>query len=189
MSIGDMPLPSQPHLLNRRIIAAAVTLMLCLHWWLAVSATFRKSITSDEGIHIVSGYSYWKYNDYRLQPENGNLPQRWAAIPLLAQSPNLDPHDNPDEWISSDNWLIADRFLYHNGNPSDFMVATSRAMMALWSVALALLVWFWSRKLWGEEAGLFSLALFAFSCTTLAHGPLATSDTVAAFALLVWRGR
>jgi hypothetical protein len=52
-----------------------------LHFAMAVGSKLHESTTSDEIVHLTGGYSYWKFDDYRLQPENGNLPQRWVALP------------------------------------------------------------------------------------------------------------
>lgn len=161
----------------RPLTTALVTLLLAIHAWLAVSATLGKSVTSDETAHLTAGYAYWKFNDYRLQPENGNLPQRWAALPLLLQRPHLEPRELPLAWSMSDVWTIAQRFLFEAGNNSDYLLAVARATMVLWSVATGLLVFVWSRRLWDSPAaGLLSLSLYSFSTTTLAHGPLVTSD-------------
>jgi len=170
------------------LLTAAVSVLLALHWWLGVSGTFDKCVTIDESAHLVGGYAYWKFNDYRLQPENGNLPQRWAALPLLAEKPRLEPAEDTGAWSRSIVWVIGQRFLFESGNNTDFMLATARAAMAMWSVVCGLLVFLWSRKLWGETGGLFSLALYAFSPTTLAHGPLVTSDMTATFFLLAASG-
>ena len=48
---------------------------------LALHGSWNKSETADERGHITSGHSYWMNDDYRLQPENGNLPQRIIALP------------------------------------------------------------------------------------------------------------
>jgi hypothetical protein len=45
-------------------------------------------------------------------------------------------------------------------------------------------VFVWSRRLWGDGGGLVSLALYSWSATTLAHGPLVTSDMCAALFML-----
>jgi hypothetical protein len=61
---------------------------------MATSVSDTMCTTGDEIAHLTAGYSYWTTDDYRLQPENGNLPQRWAAIPLLAsgtQVPDARP--------------------------------------------------------------------------------------------------
>src|SRR5437870_5327887 len=54
---------------------AVVTVLIA--FWLAMLASLRgTSQTYDEGVHLTAGYTFWRYNDYRLNPENGNLPQR-----------------------------------------------------------------------------------------------------------------
>lgn len=165
-------------------MTAAAALLLALHWWLGVSGWFDKTVTSDETAHLVSGYSYWRFNDYRLQPENGNLPQRWGALPLLVLRPHLDPAEQPRPWANSHVWLIGQHFFFESGNDTGFMLAAARGVMALWSVALGILVFAWTRRLWGEVGALIALALLVFSPTMLAHGPLVTSDMTAAFFLL-----
>src|SRR4029453_398299 len=72
---------------------AIVAAMLGLYYTLALSAAARKSMTFDEMAHLTGGYSYWAFNDYRLHPENGNWPQRLAALPAVighAAFPRLD---------------------------------------------------------------------------------------------------
>ena len=181
-----MPFPRSSAL--RPIVTALAAALLALHAWLALSATIGLGVTADETAHLVGGYSYWRFDDYRLQPENGNLPQRWAALPLLPQSPHLDPAEHADLWRRSQVWLIAQKFLFESGNNTEFLLFCARAAMTLWSVATGLLVFCWSRRLWGDGGALLSLALFAFSPTTLAHGPLVTSDMCAAFWLLAATG-
>ena len=172
------------------VLTTAVTLLLALHWWWGLSALVGSGVTNDEPVHLASGYSYWRFDDYRMQPENGNLPQRWAALPLLAlrPAPHLNPADAPAWWGQSNQWLISNAFLFLSGNNSDYLVFCARAAMALWSVAAGLLVFCWARRLWGDTGGLTALALFVVSPTTLAHGPLITSDMCAAFWLLAATG-
>ena len=189
------PPPASPPLrrgasLPPAVLTTVVTLLLALHWWWGVSALRDSGVTNDEPVHLASGYSYWRFDDYRMQPENGNLPQRWAALPLLAlhPRPHLNPADEPGWWGESNQWLISNAFCYLWGNNADFMVFCGRAMMALWSVAAGLLVFVWARRLWGDAGGLTALALYVVSPTTLAHGPLITSDMCAAFWLLAATG-
>jgi hypothetical protein len=169
---------------SRRVISA-VAVLLGVHVCLAFSGILNRSVTSDETAHVTAGVAYWKFNDYRLQPENGNLPQRWGAIPQIIGEAHLDPADNPDRWRKSSVWIIAQKYFFESGNNTDFLLLCSRSMMLFWSVAAGLLVFAWSRSLWGTRAGLGSLALFSISPTTLAHGPLVTSDMCAAVWLLI----
>lgn len=181
-------MPTQRSSVPRPVVTAIVAALLALHAWLAVSATIDLGVTADETAHLTGGYSYWRFNDYRLQPENGNLPQRWAALPLLEMQPHLQPHEQQDEWSRSHVWLIAQRFFFESGNSTEYMLLWARTAMIAWSVATAGLVFLWSRRLWGEAAAVFSLALYSFSPTTLAHGPLVTSDMCATFWLLAATG-
>ncbi len=167
-----------------------MTVLLALHWWLGVSAWTGQGITGDETAHLVGGYSYWRFDDYRLQPENGNLPQRWGALPLLLMHPRprLDPAAEPVLWGNSHVWRIGEKFLFGSGNDADYLFLCARSMMALWSVAAGLLVFFWSRRLWGDQGGLLTLGFYVVSPTVLANGPLVTSDMCAAFWLLAATG-
>ena len=61
---------------GRAIATWTVVAALCLAYYAAaISASADKSAAYDEGLHLVAGYSYWTHGDFRLQPENGNLPQ------------------------------------------------------------------------------------------------------------------
>lgn len=69
-------------------------------------------------------------------------------------------------------------------------VARMPTMLA--SVALAWLVWRWSRRLWGERGALLSLLLCAFDPNLIAHARLVTTDVWIALAFaavlyLFWR--
>ena len=163
--------------------AAAVALLLALHFALAVCSKLHESTTSDELVHLTGGYTYWKFNDYRIHPENGNLPQRWVALPAwLAGSkfPGLDQ----EYWRKSDSWVMGHEFFYETGEDHFPKLMAARAMTALLSVALGALVFLWSRRLFGTAGGFVSLLFFTFSPTLLAHGGLATSDVCMALFML-----
>lgn len=174
--------------LSSPVRTGLVSAILALHAWLAIDATIDLGVTSDETAHLTGGYSYWLYNDYRLHPENGNLPQRWAAIPLLIIRPSLNLTQFPQDWQTADVWRMGHHFFFESGNNIDFLMLCGRSMMLLWSLATGFLIFTWSRGLWGDLGGIFSLTLFAFSPTTLAHAPLITSDMCAAFWLLAATG-
>jgi hypothetical protein len=176
---------------RRRLgLVAGVTVLLALHWWLAITSQVSKGVAYDETAHLTAGYTYWKFDDYRFHTENGNLPQRWGGLALLAAepAPRLEPADNTLLWQNSHVWGVSQNFFFRSGNSTDYLLFTARATMAFWSVATGLLVFVWSRRLWGPAAGWFSLGLFAISPTMLAHGPLVTSDMCATFWLLAATG-
>ena len=69
------------------MVPLAVAALLAIHAALALFAVSGKSVTHDEILHVTAGYAYGKLDDYRLHPENGILPQRWAALPAVFEAP------------------------------------------------------------------------------------------------------
>jgi len=172
-----MTVPSNVRLRLPALAAAAA--LLALYYGMAISAASQKSMTFDEMAHLTAGYTYWVLDDYRLHPENGNWPQRLAALPAVLARASFPRLDQP-AWTTSNVYAIGDQFLYFSGNDASTMLNRGRAMMALLGVALGAIVFAWARRLVSPAGAWVSLVLFVFSPTFLAHGPLVTSDTAAA---------
>jgi len=168
---------------TQALLVAVVAALLALHAWLAVTATTGKSMTSDEIAHLVAGQAYNTRGDYRLQPENGNLPQRLAALPMTLAGVPMPPA-KLESWRTADVWNYGHTFFYRQGISTDEWLFLGRAMIALVNLATGLLIFLWSRAWFGLRGGLISLVLFSFSPTFLAHGALTTSDAVMTFFFL-----
>ncbi|MEO8866565.1 MAG: hypothetical protein ABI420_16200 [Opitutaceae bacterium] len=163
-------------------------LLAVLHGILALSGSLDKSMTADEIAYLTAGQAYNTRGDYRLQPENGNLPQRWAALPETVMGAPLPPTNSID-WQHADVWTYGHTFFYGENAPiSRRWLIAGRGMITLFSVATALLVFIWSRALCGWRGAFVSLLLFALSPSFLAHGALATSDVMMTFFLLACVG-
>jgi 4-amino-4-deoxy-L-arabinose transferase-like glycosyltransferase len=169
---------------HKLLVGLAVAAVLAVHAGLALWAVARKSVTADEVLHLTGGYTYWHFADYRLHPENGILPQRWAAIPAVLAQPPFPPLAGNPYWRTSEVQVIGHQFFYETGHDHFPMLMAARAMIAVFSVATGLLVFLWSRRLFGLAGGFVSLGLFAFCPTFLAHGVLATSDMCMTFFFL-----
>jgi hypothetical protein len=193
MTEGAPDLPSSPRAAWRPLLTGpgAAAVVLAAFWIFLLSSLGQASLTVDELGHATAGTSYWRFNDYRLDPENGNLPQRVMGLPLwlgFARFPSADAED----WRTANVWGVGDQWFDHLGNDVAAMLFRGRAAMGLLAVALGALVWRWSRRLFGDWGGLLSLLLFVLSPIVLANGALMTSDTCAAlfyFASVwsVWR--
>jgi hypothetical protein len=170
-------------LTNARFVWFIAILLSILHAAIAITASLEKSPTFDEPTHLAAGYSYWLRNDFRLDPENGNLIARWAALPLLITHPNF-PSPSNVAWQHSDIGTVSTQFFYRSGNNPDAILVQARAMTAIISAALCLLIFFCSHQLFGTLGGLISEALAVLDPNLLAHGALVTSDTAAAFFFL-----
>lgn len=146
-----------------------------LFWGMAVSVSPRLGVTADELVHLVGGYSYWKFDDYRLQPENGTLAMRVESLPLLPMNLRFPPLDSVD-WQGASATGAGHVFLFGLGNPVDTMLLRARMAVALFGVFALWLVWRWARGLFGPTAGWLAVAMAAFCPALLAHSGLATSD-------------
>jgi 4-amino-4-deoxy-L-arabinose transferase-like glycosyltransferase len=165
-------------------IAAGVAALLVLHVGLALWAVSRESVTADELLHLTGGYFYNKFGDYRIQPENGNLPQRVAALPAWLMGAPAPPLENNIYWRTSDGSVVGHQFFYETGHDHWPMLMAGRALMTLFSAATGVLVFCWSRRLFGTAAGFLSLTFYSLSPNFLAHAALTTSDVPAVFFLL-----
>src|SRR5215212_7104620 len=148
---------------GRRSHPVIVALLLSLYAWSAATSIRQKSITFDELAHITAGVASWTTRDYRLFPQAGQLPQRWATIPLLAGF--RFPTREQSAWWTSDLEALGQELLWR-----------ARMMMLPIGVLLGAICYVWARRLFGAGGGAVTLFIFAFSPSMLAHGPLATSD-------------
>ena len=164
------------HRLTGTWAAAAV---LFLFWALMVASLRDKSLTYDEVAHAAAGYSYWHFDDFRLQPENGQLPQRIAGLPMAL---SIAPFPAPEAsaWRDADDWRLGYQWLFKSGMDAGDLAGEGRMGCGLFAVALGAVVWAWSRSLFGRVGAMVSLLLFVLSPTILANGALMTSDTAAA---------
>lgn len=185
-------LPRSGVILRRIVLGITVAVLLLAHWLLATGSAARKSMAFDEIHHLTAGYSYWKLDDYRLHTCNGNLSQRWLTIPLALSADLQFPTLQQPFWERSDVIALGYQFLYGSGNDEHTMLTRSRAFASLLSVAVCLVVFLWSREIFGWPGALLSLGLVAISPTILAHGRLVTSDICVTLFLtlglwLVWK--
>ncbi len=185
-----------PRFLTRPMQAVLVAVLL-LGFLGAASYSLRlESATFDETAHLPAGLAYLERFDFRMNPEHPPLAKAWAALPLRLRGTEAAGYDSA-AWRRGDEWTFGYETL--NGpldaaarrDPMRFLVP-ARTMIVLLGVALGLVVFLWSRSLWGPWGGLLSVALFVLSPTMLAHARLVTTDLAAAlgFALAVfalWR--
>ena len=160
---------------SRRTTAFIVATALLLYWLMAISVSPRVGVTADEVVHFTGGYSYWKFNDYRLHPENGTLPMRLAALPLVFADLHFPSLQDP-QWIASKVNNVGELFFFHQGNDVSKILLYGRMMIALAGAVTIWLTWRWSRGLFGPRAGWLALGLTVFCPALLTHGGLITSD-------------
>lgn len=134
----------------------------------------RESQTIDEGVHLAAGYSYWRTGDFRMNPEHPPLLKLLASVPLFGL-PLQNPAALP-AWHVPDQWSFARALLYSTDISPTTVFFLGRLPIMLLTLCLALLIFLWSKKLWGFWGGALSLSLFAFDPNMLAHGHYITTD-------------
>jgi hypothetical protein len=164
-----------------------VLTLLTAYFLLCTSAAATKCATFDEHFHLAGGYSYSVFGDFRIQPENGNLPQRWSSLPLLFGTWTFPPLQG-DSWSTSDLFVVSDSFFYDQGNNVASMLWQGRAMIAVLGMALGALIFVWAQRLLGTGAAFVSLTLYAFFPAALANGGVITSDMAASLFFLAGVG-
>lgn len=179
------PTPGQPLPSRSRPgwLVLAVSLLLIVHYLLAVSAAWQKSITFDEHMHLTQGVLRWLRPQHPFPAMNGLVAQSLGGLPSVAAGVTL-PDTESMAWRELDQFQQATAILYTSGNDPVAMLRRGRAATALLSVACGLLTFLWAREIFGTTGGLLSLTLYVFSPATLANGPLVTADMAAAFLFL-----
>ena len=105
----------------------AIGAWLIVHAWVALSASVHKSTTNDEIAHITGGYTFNLLHDFRVQPENGVLPQRWHAVPFwwkLCHYPDLEGY----AWNRGLAYQVAYDFFYRSDNDPEDLLFAGRAI-------------------------------------------------------------
>ncbi len=151
--------------------------LLAIFFLQAVASMVQKSPTADEAAHhIAPGYSFLKTRDFRLNSTGPPLMEELAALPLLFMNDLRLPLEH-SSWDRIQRTEFGWQFLYvDNKDKVDRIVFWSRIPIVLTGVFLGFLVFLWSNRLYGFNAGVFALFLYAFSPTVLAHTRLVTMD-------------
>jgi hypothetical protein len=181
---------------------AVPTLLLLFTACCFISLTLD-SATFDETSHVAAGVSYLETGDYRLNPEHPPLVKLIAALPLVllhrtggdyASLAWTGKPDSDAEPVRShaNQWVFGFDFLNGAGRDPAKRLTPARCAVVALAVLLALVVYAWSRALFGLGPALFALILAVTCPTLLAHARLVTTDLPSALgftatAWLVWR--
>lgn len=174
------------------IIYGTIFALLVIMTFLLVKNAYDDSATTDEPIHILSGYEYWN-KIYSVNPEHPPLGKMLSAIPLNYIKPFF-PNDSDyesaigdyyyDSWYETRNY--AQKWLYDTkGNDPDQIVVSSRLIVVAFTIIFGLIVFFVARRWFGIIAGIISLFLFVFSPVILTHGHLANTDLWISFSFFI----
>ncbi|MEK7583490.1 MAG: glycosyltransferase family 39 protein [Patescibacteria group bacterium] len=162
----------------------AITIMV-IATILAITSVWNDSLIVDEDPHIGAGYSYLVMQDMRLNPEHPPLAKDLAALPLLFLDLDQTAFQSK-AWQTDINgqWEFGRKLIYNSGNNADLITHAAKIPMLIFFIGSAIIIFIWSRKLWGDRAALLALTLFSFSPTIMAHARFVTTDMAALFGVL-----
>jgi hypothetical protein len=167
------------------VVCAGLLLLMAFNLFGQIS---RKSITNDELVHIPAGYYHLVAGQFQLNNEHPPLVKMWAALPLLFIQPN-EATSRPGEVTGNyteETWKYLNQFWPGNKDHYAAISFWTRAMMILITLALGVLIFVYTRDLFGARAGVLAVSLYSLEPTVLGHGRLVHTDLPAAFVFLLF---
>jgi hypothetical protein len=163
-------------------VLVSIALGIGLAFMLVLLGTIKElSPTFDEPVHVVAGYSYLKWGDYRVNPEHPPLAKALAALPLLAfdikdpRPANSDWERIPKQQPGIPTVKFARELLFvHNDGAKLFQYA--KLPFVIITLVLGLFVFLWSLQWFGPVAAIASLTLFATDPNIIAHSTIVHTD-------------
>jgi len=146
------------------------------------------SAAFDEEYHLAAGYAYLRTGDPRLATEHPPLVNVWNALPLVFLDPEL-PLASP-AWQNAMPDDFGDAFLWQANLDQAVRIALlGRLPIMALGVLLSAVVFRWTRELFGRNAALLALALYALDPNLIAQSRLSTTDLglAAAMTIAMWR--
>lgn len=151
-------------------------------FFLMIFSAKMDSQTTDEAIHLFSGLTYLTKNDFRLDPEHPPLLKELSALPILFFRDIRMTFDGLwdetgnfyyDGWHQARN--LSEDFFYSWNNPEKLLF-WGRLPFIFLTLILGYLAYYWTKKIYGQKAGIFAAFLTLLFPNILAHGRLINTD-------------
>lgn len=133
-----------------------IVFFLGLSTVVALGTIKNQSPTIDEPLHLLAGYSYLKWGDYRVNPEHPPLAKMFGALPLLALDVK-DPRPSAPEWDKIHEQrpglpatqVAAEMFFLQNDAEALFFY--SKLPFVFLALVLGLFVFLWTEEWFGRR--------------------------------------
>jgi hypothetical protein len=147
----------------------------------ALGTIDRESPTIDEPVHLLAGYSYLKWGDYRVNPEHPPLAKMLGALPLLALDIK-DPRPSAPEWDEIPKQrpgipatqVAAEMFFVQND--ADTLFFYGKLPFVFLAFIVGLFVFLWAEERFGRVAAAAALTLFFTNPNIIAHSTVVHTD-------------
>lgn len=162
--------------------------ILIAHTVLLCNSAFVNSPNIDELAHLPSGISHWKFGRFDLYRVNPPLVRMVAAMPVMMTDAVLDWSNYRDSPYSRSEFLVGQSFVTNNQFESFRYFAMARLACIPFSLLGCVVAYRWAMELYGANAAIVAMSLYAFCPNMLAWGASITPDAAAASTALlaVW---
>lgn len=149
---------------------------LLLFFGLAVDTAVSKSLTNDEPTHLLRGVALWTTGDLQYQGAHTPL-SHWLIGSLLTGESTLPDLTALPAW-NGDRVQLAREMLWANDSGTNLhrVLFLGRYPLILLGLLLGAVVVQWTRTLWGTQAAVIAVVLFALAPNWLGIISLATTD-------------
>jgi len=172
----------------RWLEATAATALLACFALCCFRFAWTTSPVFDEPFFLHAGYANLTAGAAKHPTANLIFAQNWVSLPLLASHPSL-PTEQEISAVEPANRELGRLFVFSPRNDWRALLHAARPMNILLGLGLCVLVWRWSRSLFGPLGGGVSLAFCALSPLVIANSAVATTDIAATlwFAVAIYR--
>ena len=170
--------------LPRRIAHSLALVLVLVFLGELIVSVHRQSLSWDEGDHIYAGYESWTTGNFGINPEHPPLLKEIATLPLLTMHLNAPPPVSP-VFSKTEAYFNGRSLIYNNGGlgTASSIIFRARMTAAIFSLALATLVYLAALEIFSPAAALFALTLIVFEPSIIAHGAYVTTDMAVTFGI------
>lgn len=168
------------------IVCASLLVLIAVNMLTVIA---RKSITADEIVMIPPGWEHLTARDFQLVNEHPPLSKLLAALPLLFIQPEITRRAGTGAETplsAEEKWTRQISFWEDNRVAFERISFWARVPMIALACALGVLIFIFTRDLFGARAAALAVALYSLEPTALAHGRVVQTDIPAAFGYLLF---
>lgn len=180
---------------RRRLVPVMVVLLLGQMATAMLLSAAKDAPTFDEVGHLASGIAYTKLHDLNFNVDHppfvqllSSLPYRFLDINLPPGPSEVDRETRGEVFTREAEALYGNRLLYESGNDPGRVLWLSRLPLIFLTLLFALVVFGFTRDLFGNAGAVLALAVATLTPDLIAHGRLVNTDVAVSGATLatVW---
>jgi len=184
--------------MSRKNSVIILVIMLFLFCGIGYDVTKKMSPTYDEQNHLTRGIAILKTGDFRLSFHHPPFANILSSVPVMIgdnywwnNSSNKFEENVPSFEPENENflniWTASHETLYKSQEVFDGVKAIkiSRLPTLLFAICAALIIFLWTKELFGYIGAILSTGIFLFDPNIIAHSTLTTTDMAATATILL----